>query len=114
MSKLCRFFGVWLLALTVTVSAVVPHMATANALASSSQETVMIEGKKAHGDCLFGHSAQEQFDGCASMMAHCVSLLPLPTALPRQMSLQVSAHYASDITESGDLVFFGDTPPPRG
>ena len=74
----------------------------------------MIAGEKAHADCLFGNGAQEQVDGCATMMAHCASLLPLPTALPRLMSLQISAHYASDIAGSGDIVFFGDTPPPRG
>ena len=114
MAQLRRFLGGWLLALAVMVSAITPHMAAANETPRSSQATKMADDGRAHAVCLPDSMDHHQSDGCAAMMAHCATVLPQPSAIPRLMALQLPTYYAFGTAGWDVLAFFGDTPPPRG
>jgi len=104
------FWG-WLLALTVMVTAALPHMSFASSQPDHSEGAHQIMA--ASTGCDFTMSSHEQTGGCAAMTAHCASLLPQAILLPKQMRMQISVEYNFGVVAPYNLASCSETPPPR-
>jgi hypothetical protein len=106
----------WLLALTVMVTAAVPHMSFAShalAQSESAEAEPMHQNLRTTADCHTSKASHEQTGGCAAMTAHCSLLLPQVTLLPRQTRMQISLEYGFGVVAPYDLASVSETPPPR-
>jgi hypothetical protein len=104
------FWG-WFLALTVMVTAALPHMSFASPQPDHSEGVHQIVA--ASNGCDFTMSSDEKTGGCAAMTAHCSSLLPQPVLLPRQARMQISVEYGFGVVAPYNLASVSETPPPR-